>query len=144
MQNEPRANGDASVTGLPKASGHQIADMRSLNEGILKVIGLLNRDAHAPGISQYEMLRRLVRDDGRLKELYHGVVNPSKIIHDAVRVFAMQASSGAEASGGKRLDDVLKETTPQDVFDTIVKDILPAVITNHVQGYMTVGRAAQR
>lgn len=141
MKNKPETNGDASEKRLPKAPTHHIADMRRLNQDTLKVVELLNSDIQPEGINHYEMLRRHVREDERLKEAYRGVVNPSKIINDAARVFAMQATADAETAGGKTLDDVLKETSPQKVYETIIKDVLPALITNHVQDYMSSERS---
>ncbi len=119
-------------------------EMRRLNEDTVKVIALLNRDMEPTGINHYEMLRRMVREDERLKEVYRGVVNPSKVVTNAAQVFAKRAASEAGQSGGTRLDDVLKEGAPQKVLDEIVKDILPAVISSHVQDYMAGDRTMLR
>lgn len=129
---------------LQKASEQDVGEMRRLNENVVKVVELLNRDVQISGVNQYETLRRIVRDDEKMKEAYRGIVNPSKAVMDALQVFAKRASSEAGVAGGTRLDDVLRENAPQKVFDEIVKDILPDVISSHVQDYMANDRTQLR
>lgn len=110
--------------------------MQQLKEDTLRVMELLNRDMPDKGLNQYETLRRMVREDERLKKAYRGVVNPGKVVNNAIQVFVKRAAAEQGVQGGTRLDDVLAGASPQNVLDEIVKDILPAVITSHVQGYM--------
>lgn len=119
-------------------------DVRRQNENTVKVIALLNQDLQPTGINQYETLRRMVRDDERLKQVYRGVVNPSKVVINAVQVFVKRASAEAGVGGGTRLDDVLMQGSAQKALDEIVKDILPVVVTNHVQDYMAADRIKLR
>lgn len=135
---------DAAASRLVQSTATQADGMLRLNEDTIKVIGLLNRDIHPEGINQFETLRRMVRDNAKLKDIYRGVVNPSKVVLDAVQVFVKRAGSEAGLAGGTRLEDVLREASAQKVLDEIVKDILPAVISSHIQDYMAGERTRLR
>jgi len=104
-----------------------------LKQRTLALIGILNQDVPIEGVNHYEALRRVVQDNPELKKAHGGRVRTGEIITDAMKLYATLSSLDDKAGGLAAYEDIVKEASPERVYNDVVRVVLPRVIEKHAQ-----------